>query len=196
MAVRCIQSLITKAQKDYEKEISERFESGEIFDQSKIEVRSLKYTTTSGRTVYGGGGIYPDIFVADDTTGNSKYFTDLRIKDMFRQFSFDYVDNRPDLIKKYKTPEEFVEKFPVTQDLIDQFTAFATDKGVKYNPNGYNRSKKYIDNRIKAYIGRHLHNDLAFYPVFHQLDNVIQRAVELMPTAHTLEETGKLGMKE
>ncbi|MCB0837636.1 MAG: S41 family peptidase, partial [Bacteroidetes bacterium] len=93
---RCIQKPYHKSSEDYEKEISERFESGEIFDQSKIEVPdSLKYTTTSGRTVYGGGGIYPDIFVADDTTGNSKYFTDLRIKDMFRQFSFDYVDNRP-----------------------------------------------------------------------------------------------------
>ena len=79
----------------YEHEIAERFESGEIFDESKIQFPdSLKYKTMSGRTVYGGGGIYPDIFIADDTTGNSKYFTDLRIKDMFRKFSFEYVDNR------------------------------------------------------------------------------------------------------
>jgi carboxyl-terminal processing protease len=194
---RCIQKPYDKSSDDYEKEISERFESGEIFDQSKIEFPdSLKYTTSSGRTVYGGGGIYPDVFVADDTVGNSKYFTDLRIKDMFRKFSFEYVDNRSDLKDKYPTSADFVANFTVDQSLIDQFTAFAEEKGVDYVGQGYNRSKRYIDNRIKAYIGRHLHDDIAFYAVFHQMDNVIQEAIRLMPTARKLEETGKIVSNE
>ncbi|MEM6804381.1 MAG: peptidase S41, partial [Bacteroidota bacterium] len=68
----------------------------------------------------------------------------------------------------------------------------AEDKGVEYVEKDYQQSRKYIDNRIKAYIGRRLHNDAAFFPVFHQVDNVIQEALKLMPKAKKLEETGQL----
>lgn len=190
---RCIQKPYDKSSDDYEHEIAERFESGEIFDESKIQFPdSLKYKTMSGRTVYGGGGIYPDVFVADDTTGNSKYFTDLRIKDMFRKFSFEYVDNRPQLTNKYPTPEKFVADFKVSPQLVKQFSAFAAEKEVPFVEEDYQRSKAYIDNRIKAYIGRRMYNDAAFFPVIHELDNVIQQALELMPVAEELEKTGKL----
>ncbi|MDX2248589.1 MAG: S41 family peptidase [Bacteroidia bacterium] len=190
---RCIQKPYDKSTEDYEHDIADRFESGEIFDESKMQFPdSLKYKTMAGRTVYGGGGIYPDVFVADDTTGNSKYFTDLRIKDMFRQFSFFYVDNQDRLEKKYDSPAKFTANFSVTPELVKAFAAFADTKGVKFVEEDYLRSKNYIDNRIKAYIGRRLYNDPAFFPVLHETDNVIQKAIELMPVAETLEKTGKL----
>ncbi|MEZ4772143.1 MAG: S41 family peptidase [Bacteroidia bacterium] len=190
---RCIQKPYDKSTEDYEHDIADRFASGEIFDESKIQFPdSLKYKTMSGRTVYGGGGIYPDVFVADDTTGNSKYFTDLRIKDMFRQFSFYYVDNQGRLDKKFDSPEKFIANFSVTPELVKNFSSFAESKGVKFVQEDYLRSQSYIDNRIKAYIGRRLYNDPAFFPVLHETDNVIQKAIELIPVAETLEKTGKL----
>jgi len=190
---RCIQKPYHISDEDYENEITERFKSGEIFDQSKIELPdSLKYTTASGRTVYGGGGIYPDVFVPDDTVGGSKYFTNLRINDLFRKFAFQYVDENPSLKKTYDTPEKFIQKFPVNSTLVNQFTSYAESKDVAYVASDYQKSRKYIDNRIKAYIGRSLHNDAAFYPVFHQVDNVILEAIKLLPQAKKLEDTGHL----
>ena len=190
---RCIQKPYDKTDEEYENEIAERFKSGEIFDQSKIEFPdSLKYSTSSGRTVYGGGGIFPDIFIPDDTLGGSKYFTNLRINDLFRKFAFQYIEKNPSLRKTYDTPEKFIKKFPITSKLINSFTDYATSKGVEYIEEDYQQSRKYIDNRIKAYIGRRLHNDAAFFPVFHQVDNVIQEALKLMPKAKKLEETGQL----
>ncbi|MEL6251372.1 MAG: S41 family peptidase [Bacteroidota bacterium] len=190
---RCIQKPYDKTDEEYENEIAERFKSGEIFDQSKVEFPdSLKFTTSSGRVVYGGGGIFPDVFVPDDTVGGSKYFTNLRIQDMFRKFAFQYVEKNSSLRKTYDKPEKFVKRFNVSNALINEFTSYATSKGVDYVASDYQKSKKYIDNRIKAYIGRRLHNDAAFFPVFHQVDNVIKEAISLMPKAKKLEETGKL----
>lgn len=190
---RCIQKPYDKTDEEYENEIAERFKSGEIFDQSKVEFPdSLKFTTASGRVVYGGGGIFPDVFVPDDTVGGSKYFTNLRIQDMFRKFAFQYVEKNSSLRKTYDQPEKFVKRFNVSNALINEFTSYATSKGVDYVASDYQKSKKYIDNRIKAYIGRRLHNDAAFFPVFHQVDNVIKEAISLMPKAKKLEETGKL----
>ena len=190
---RCIQKPYDKTDEEYGNEIAERFKSGEIFDQSKVEFPdSLKFNTASGRVVYGGGGIFPDVFVPDDTVGGSKYFTNLRIQDMFRKFAFQYVEKNSSLRKTYDKPEKFVKRFNVSNALINEFTSYATSKGVDYVASDYQKSKKYIDNRIKAYIGRRLHNDAAFFPVFHQVDNVIKEAISLMPKAKKLEETGKL----
>ena len=193
---RCIQKPYDKSSEDYEEEIAQRFERGEIFDESKIEFPdSLKYKTQAGRTVYGGGGIYPDVFIADDTSGMSKYFTDLRINDLFRKFSFHYVDTRPEMESKYASSRDFMRDFKVTPLLVKEFTDYAAEKNVTFVEKDYRSSQKYIDNRIKAYIGRRIFDDTAFYPVFHEIDNVIQEALTLIPTAQKLEGTGKLVKK-
>ncbi|MEL6649860.1 MAG: S41 family peptidase [Bacteroidota bacterium] len=194
---RCIQKPYDKTDAEYEDEIAERFESGEIYDESKIVIPdSLKFTTTSGRTVYGGGGIYPDVFVAPDTTGGSAYLTDLQINDIFRKFSFHYVDARPELMKRYASPEAFLKNFKLSSGLVNQFTAFATDKGVEYSAEDYQKSRRLIDNRIKAYIGRRMYNDDGFFPVLNQVDRAIQKAYKLMPEAAELEATGSFSMND
>jgi carboxyl-terminal processing protease len=190
---RCIQKPYEKSAEEYELEILERFESGEIYDESKIKIPdSLKYKTDSGRTVYGGGGIYPDIFVAPDTTGRSKYLTDLQINDMFRGFSLHYVDNHPELEAKYMEPASFISGFNVTPSLAKEFTDYADSREVAFDVEGYKKSQRIVDNRIKAFIGRKLFQDDGFYPVLHDLDNMLRQSVELMPVARKLEKTGKL----
>lgn len=192
---RCIQKPYDKSSEDYADEITQRFESGEIFDESKIVFPdSLKFNTNSGRTVYGGGGIYPDVFVASDTTGGSNYLTDLQIQQSFRKFSFDYVDSHSDLATRYPNAKSFVSQFRVNNSLLQEFIKYAEDLGVEYDEAGYQKSKKLVNNRIKAFIGRRMYNDDAFYPVLNQVDNVLQEAVELMPVARRLERTGKLTM--
>ena len=194
---RCIQKPYDKSDEAYAHEIAERFESGELFDASKVQFPdSLKYTTTAGRTVYGGGGIFPDVFVPNDTSQQSKYLTDLRLKDLFRRFSFSYVDNRPDLRDRYPNAVAFVNMFQVTPTLVQQFATYAENEGVPYDSNGFRTSEMFIRNRIKAYLGRRLFNEDGYYPVAHQVDRTLQRAVELMPVAHDLQRTGRVSLSE
>lgn len=192
---RCIQKPYDKSTEEYDQEILDRFESGEIYDESKIDIPdSLIYKTTSGRIVYGGGGIYPDVFVADDTTMGSKYLTALTINDLFRGFAYNYSDDHPELVERYPTANAFVKGFPVTEQLLEDFKAYATSHDVPFVEKDYERSEKVIRNRLKAYVGRKLFKDDGFFPVFHELDGVLQRAVELMPVAKKLQQTGKLVM--
>ncbi|MFK7970960.1 MAG: S41 family peptidase [Bacteroidia bacterium] len=184
---RCIQKPYDKTSEEYNDEIQERFESGEIYDPSKVEFPdSLKFTTANGRTVYGGGGIFPDVFIAPDTSGNSKYFASLSGRDLFRGFAYSYADKHSELVKSYPDPSAFLKKFKVDQSLVNAFNQYAESHGVDFDEDGFTRSERYIRNRIKAYIGRKLFKDDGFFPVFHEADNVIQRAVELMPQAREM----------
>lgn len=188
---RCIQKPYDKGAAEYEHEIADRFLSGEIFDESKISFPdSLKFKTHSGRTVYGGGGIYPDIFVSSDTMGSTSYFASLQRKDLFRDFAAHYVDEHPSLKNLYQDSEAYVASYQISPDLMDRFIAFAADQGVPFSEGEYVASMDLIENRIKAYMGRRLYNDDGFYPVYLGSDNVLQRALALIPVAITLENTG------
>ena len=188
---RSIQKPYDVGRDNYAHEIADRFASGEIFDASKIQYPdSLQYQTSSGRTVYGGGGIIPDVFVADDTVGTGGYFLDLRRKDVFRKFASRYVDSHPDLKERYKESLQFVEDFDITPTLRNAFFAYASDRGVPYVETGFQRSQTWIEGNMKAYIGRRLFMDEGFYPVSHTMDRVIQEAISLIPTAAMLEEKG------
>lgn len=190
---RCIQKPYDKSSEEYQKEIEERFESGEIYDASKINFPdSLKFKTGAGRTVYGGGGIFPDVFVAPDTSGSSRYFAKLTSKDLFRGFAYSYADEHPDLIRRYPRSDSYVRGFDVSPQMVAQFKMYTADHGVPVDSDGFRRSERYIINRIKAYVGRKLYQDDGFYPVYHQLDNVLSRAVALMPKAERLYRTGEL----
>jgi carboxyl-terminal processing protease len=172
-------------------EVVERFESGEIYDASKIDLPdSLKYKTNSGRTVYGGGGILPDVFIARDTTQDSDYLSHLIAQNVFRQFAYHYGDLYPDAESKFANAENFNKNFVVDAALLKAFTAFAESKNVKTDAAGMATSGKDIGIYIKAFIGRRYFGDDAFYPTFHKSDNVLERAIELMPKAAQLAKTG------
>ncbi|MCI4667880.1 MAG: S41 family peptidase [Bacteroidia bacterium] len=190
---RCIQKPYDKTEEEYQKDFLERYESGELFDESKISFPdSLKYKTGSGRTVYGGGGIYPDVFVANDTSGGSRYLINLRLNNVFQRFAVDYVDSHPSLTDKYKESIDFVKGFTVSSSMVQEFIDFAKEREVPFNEYQFNRSKAIIVNQMKAFIGRKMFSDDGFYPVLHQRDRVIQRAIKLMPVAKKLEENGEL----
>ena len=195
---RCIQKPYdAKSSYEYEHEIADRFESGEIFDQSKIKLPdSLKFKTAAGRTVYGGGGIYPDVFVSNDTTGGSYYYVRLNEKDIFRDFSAYYVESHPELKNKYIDGITFSNEFELSNAIVDEFIDFASTNGVKYIPQHFQDSRALILNRLKAYMGRRMFNDDGFYPVFYQRDKVLQEALGMMDIAITLENTGKLELPE
>jgi carboxyl-terminal processing protease len=194
---RCIQKPYNKTSKKYNEEILERFETGEVYDESKIKFPdSLKFKTTAGRTVYGGGGILPDVFMPLDTTGRSNYYTDLFINGVFRQYALKYADTHAEIKNQYPTGFEFAKKFQVSEELLKDFIAYGEEKKVKFNEKEYQTSLKLIKMLLKANIGQRFWNDEGFFPVLHQNDQNISMALKLMPDAVKLYETGKFTWKK
>jgi len=188
---RCIQKPYDEGSSAYEHEILDRFQSGEVFDASKIEFPdSLIYKTNAGRTVYGGGGIFPDIFVPNDTTYDSKYLMQLRAKDVFRDFAAHYVDQHAGLLKAYSDAQSFRSEFNISNNILDSFVDYAQAHGVSLKSSEFAISQPVIKNNLKAFIGRRLYNDEGFYPVIHQMDQLLQRAIKMIPVASELEKTG------
>lgn len=189
---RCIQKPYDKSSKEYNKDLLDRIESGELYDESKIKFPdSLKYKTAAGRTVYGGGGIYPDVFVPLDTVGRSEYLTDLYISGTMRTFSLKYVDQHPELKTQFADYKAFRQNFQMTDKLLKEYTTFAANEKVPFVEKDFKISKDIISTDIKAFIGRALFQDDGFYPVLHERDKAFQKALQYMPKAVELSQTGK-----
>ncbi|MEM9936607.1 MAG: S41 family peptidase [Bacteroidota bacterium] len=189
---RSIQKPYNKTSAEYDQEILERFESGEIFDESKMQLSdSLTYETASGRKVYGGGGIAPDVFIPEDTTKGSAYLSQLNSKNVFRTFAFHYVDGNKNLIERYPDSKTFRKEFKLTDEIMSSFIAEGKQLDVAFNQNGYNKSSELIRTYVKAFIGRRMFGDDGFYPVYFESDEVLQEALKLFPMAEELENTGR-----
>ena len=180
---RCIQRSYEKGSEDYFKEMTKRLEHGEYYHADSIQFPdSLKYyTLQSGRAVYGGGGIMPDIFMPADTTYSTKLFTDLVRKTVFNSYCIDYVlANRETLNKDYPEFDKFNKKFVVDSVMMNDFKKVAEDKGVTWNEEQFERSSAWIQLRIKAMIAQDLWNIDKFYQVVMSEDKMIQKAVEVL----------------
>jgi carboxyl-terminal processing protease len=174
---RCIQKPYTDDYEGYLKEEMERFQNGEQFhaDTSKF-ADSLKFKTPKGKIVYGGGGIFPDVFIPMDTLGSSWYFTDLRYTAAFQNFAFDYVSNKR---SKWASLNDFVKNFEIDDKIIADFTNYAQKYHfVKVDNKGLNESKTLIKQTIKAEIARQLWTEEGFYSVINKVDKEIQRALK------------------
>jgi carboxyl-terminal processing protease len=180
---RCIQRAYDKGSEDYFKEMTKRMEHGEFYHSDSIQFPdSLKYSTLlSGRTVYGGGGITPDIFMPVDTTFATKLYTDLIRKSVFNAYTVDYVlENRELLSKEYGDFENFNAKFNVTDSMIDNFKKLAEEKGVEWNDEQYLRSESMIKLQIKALIARNEWDMEKYYQVVLKEDKVINKAIDVL----------------
>lgn len=180
---RCIQRSYEKGSEDYFKEMTKRLEHGEYYHADSIQFPdSLKYfTLTSGRTVYGGGGIMPDIFMPVDTTFSTKLFTDLVRKMVFNAYCIDYVlKNRDNINKEYPKFEQYNNKFEVDDVMIEEFKKVAESKSVKWDDEQFARSEMWIKLRIKAMIAQDLWNIDKFYQVVAKEDKGILKAVEIL----------------
>jgi carboxyl-terminal processing protease len=179
---RSIQKPYDNGVEDYYHDIIERFEHGEFFEKDSISVNdSLKYKTVGGRTVYGGGGIMPDVFVPRDTTDHSDYYYRLRETGTIYQFALEYADrNREELsaFENVKTLKNYLDQ----QDISNQLIEFAKTKDVKYHHSDFQRSKNLIDLETKAYIARNILDNEGFYPIISEEDEVLQKAIELIQT--------------
>ncbi len=178
---RCIQKPYESGD-EYEEDISNRFNKGELFSADSIHfIDSLKYFTNSRRTVYGGGGIMPDVFVPFDTTYNSKYLADLQRKSVVFEFALSYTDkNRKSLNNTYPNVNVFQNKFTVDDKFLDELVALGVKKGVALDSTGFSTSRELMRVQVKALIARDLWNSSAYWQIINEMVPAYQKAHETL----------------
>jgi carboxyl-terminal processing protease len=180
---RSIQKSYVKGTEDYEKEIYNRYEHGEFNTADSIKFQdTLKFKTLiKQRTVYGGGGIMPDIFVPVDTSSYSNYFRDLIRKGILNQFVLQYVDKNRDYLKKtYTDFAKFNKEFNVDSVLFADLNSYAQNAGLKFVQHDFDISENQLKISIKAYIARDIWSASEFYEIMNQNDKNFLKAVEVM----------------
>ena len=176
---RCIQKPFDGDREKYLYESYERYENGELFHPDSIHFAdSLKFTTPKGKTVYGGGGIMPDIYVplVDDST--QYYFNRIVNLGLLYQYAFDYTDRNRQMLKQYKTVEAFDKGFLVSDAMFDALVHLADEKGVVGSEEQRQEARREANTLLKAYIARNLFDDEGFYPIYAPMDEILQRALE------------------
>ncbi|MBR1933012.1 MAG: S41 family peptidase [Prevotella sp.] len=154
---RCIQKPYTSGQdKDYEEDLLLRYQHGEFFSQDSIKHTGPEYKTSNGRTVYGGGGITPDIFVGEDTTNYTSYYKEATMSGLIFQFAYEYTDNNRSALAAYdevKPLEQYLKK----QNIVDKFATYADKQGLKRRNLMIQKSHKLLESFL---IGRIIYNVL------------------------------------
>ena len=176
---RSIQKPYDQGKEKYYSDIYERLLHGEFGQKDSIHFdENLKFKTVGGRTVYGGGGVMPDIFVPADTLGYSEYWNEVsRKRQLLYEYTFDFMDqHRAEManIKDYKQLLKYLSRF----DLVDEMADYAAKYGVKRDHKGIRTSYAILDNTIKAFIGRHVLDDDGFFPIYYRDDVTIKEAVQ------------------
>jgi carboxyl-terminal processing protease len=182
-AGRCIQKPYEEGKDDYYQDYAKRLERGEFFSASSIQFPdSLKYSTQlAKRTVYGGGGIMPDVFVSLDTTENSRYFSDIIRVGVQSEWALTYVNRqREALLAQYPTVSDFVTKYTIPAEEEQKVIDMAVAKEVPFDEKGYKTSRHAIMVRSKALVARDLYENEAFYEVINDLNPALKKAVEVL----------------
>ena len=178
---RCIQKNYTPGNlNSYNQEIVERYMHGEGFSADSIKVDSKEvFYTLGGREVYGGGGIIPDVFVANDTLGITDYYIKIYNAGLLQKFSFIYTDSNRKQLSEAKSTNEILSLLPNDDALLNQFVGFAHHEA-KIAPRWYyiNQSRSLILDILKALIARDMLGTSAYYEVINRTDNTVLKAIE------------------
>ena len=184
---RCIQRPYENGVEDYAKEMTKRLEHGEYYHADSIHFPdSLKYKTDGGRTVYGGGGIMPDLFIPVDTSYNSKLYTNLVRKGALNRFTTDYgLKHRDEIKTQYGDFEHFNKDFIVGKDLVEGLKKAAEEAKVEWSDEQFVHSEKFLLLQIKALIARNVWETQQYYQVMALVDPGIKQALEVLSNAKT-----------
>ena len=169
----------------YKNDYYDRFMNGEMTHLDSIKLPdSLMYTTKiKHRTVYGGGGILPDVFVALDTTEYSSYYKDISRSGVINLFAVDYVDKNREKIKKtYGDLKGYIAKFETDEAFMNEFFTYAVaeDSSLVFNEEDYEVSKSLLQKRLKAMIAQNIWDYTAFYQIINEKNEIFMRAYELL----------------
>ncbi|MDD6890517.1 MAG: S41 family peptidase [Bacteroidales bacterium] len=178
---RCIQKPYDKGNdEDYEMDLLTRYEHGEFFSADSIKQNTADiYRTALGRPVYGGGGIMPDIFVPQDTTGMTSYFRMAATRGLIVRYTFEYTDHHRNELQAFQTSEELVEHLK-KQGLLNQFATYAEGKGLKRRNNLMYQSKRLFEQSLYGNIVYNMLGKEAYLQYLNLTDKTVQKALEVL----------------
>lgn len=180
---RLIQSPYNEGYDKYFETFYKRYTNGELMTTDSIHFPdSLKYKTLiNKRTVYGGGGIMPDLFIPADTSNYTEYYRGLVRKGVINLFTLEYADrNRKNLTSEYKTFEDYKNNFKFSDSEIEAFIKKGEDSGVKYNEAQFAVSRNEILQVMKALIASNLWQTNEYFRIINEDDKVIDKALQLI----------------
>ena len=175
---RCIQKPYNGGDADnYKNDIVSRYEHGEFFYADSIKHDGPAYHTIGGRTVYGGGGITPDIFVAEDTTGITSYYRAASSTGLILQFAYTYTDDNRQKLQEYSEMEE-LSKYLVRQNMVDKFATYANSHGLQRRNLMIKKSHRLLELYINSRIIYSMLDEQAWIQYLNQSDNTINAALD------------------
>lgn len=179
---RCIQKDYTLGDEDdYSKELYDRYSHGELYSADSIKVNKSKiFRTANGRIVYGGGGIVPDIFVPNDTTGITTYYRAVANLGLLQQYVYTYVDINRDQLKNVKTVKQLMGMMPSDDALTYDFVCYARDNGVPMRWYYINLSRSLIARQLRALVIRDVLGSEEFYRYYNRTDNTVNAALKAL----------------
>lgn len=178
---RLIQKPYNKGYKDYNDDLSNRIQNGELLGKEIFSsADSVKhFTLEKNRPVFGGGGIVPDIFVPLDTTDSSPYFRKLKSKGILTGFAIEYLDkHRNNFLTDYPIFTEFKKSFLISDSLLDTLIKYAERKSLPYSQAEFERSKSLISVQLKAYIAKDYWGQNEFFEIYNVLNKSFTKALE------------------
>ena len=179
---RSIQKSYKKGNDAYYGEVSERLKNGELASNGRnlsdtLFDKKKTFTTRSGKLLYGGGGIMPDIYISVDTSGNTNAFYALSAKGILNDLVFN------NLIKanpKFSSTDEIVKNFRLSAQDIEKIMQMALDRNMKTTEKQIELSRREIETRIKSLFARYYFGDEGYYRALNSGDQAIARSLEVL----------------
>lgn len=175
---RCIQKDYSDAE-SYENDLLDRYSRGEVFEADSIKYDDKQqYVTLHGRTVYGGGGITPDVFVPNDTIGITKYYVNVVNQGLLQKYALDYTDAHRTELEQAFDVNELMAMLPSDLQLIQQFVKYTKSNGIDTQWSYINSSASLICNQLKALIARDVLGIGAYYEISNLIDTTVASAIK------------------
>ena len=178
---RCIQKPYSDDKSQYYSEEYARFEHGELLNADSIKLdKTKKYITPDGKTVYGGGGIMPDVFVPLDTSKNNSFINKVFYTGAINTFAFEYADNNRTKLKLLGSAKNYIAQFEISNAILEEFYAYCDKQNTKLGSVNKEKTNQALKPYLKAFIGRDVFDKDAYYPIINQSDKCILKATEVL----------------
>lgn len=170
----------------YDRDISERYMHGEFYNADSIKFdKSKEFQTVGGRSVFGGGGIMPDIFVPEDTLGITGYYINVSNAGLMQQYAYEFVQRQRNTLSGVKTKNQLLSKLPDDDVLLQGFVEYAASKGEPARWYYITQSRDLILRNLKALIARDAVGYALFIEVLNSDDSTIGRAVKALESGES-----------
>jgi len=165
----------------YEADIVKRFTHGEFYSRDSIKLDESKiFLTSTGRKVYGGGGIMPDYIVPEDTTGLTSYYLQVSNSGLVRQYAYKVAQSYREVLKNTKSIAQLKKVLPRDNTLLEGFVEYAVANGVPARWYYIRKSRNLILSQLKAVIARDVLGYSAFIEMLNENDPAVAEALRLL----------------